>query len=124
MISPNIKIARGDVWEIRFDPSEGDEIRKIRPAIVMTIPEAGRMRLQIVVPVTGWQPLFSRYFWMIRLAPSPSNGLSKESAADAFQVKSVSVTRFQSKLGVVTSLELQQIAAATALCIGHPIGDT
>ena len=33
---PNITIARGDVWEIRFDPSEGDEIKKIRPAVVMT----------------------------------------------------------------------------------------
>ncbi len=23
---------RGDIWMVRFDPSEGDEIRKIRPA--------------------------------------------------------------------------------------------
>jgi mRNA interferase MazF len=54
---------RGDIWTIRFDPSEGDEIQKIRPAVVMTMAGAGRIRLQIVVPITAWQPQFNRYFW-------------------------------------------------------------
>jgi mRNA interferase MazF len=48
------RIQRGDIWTIRFDPSEGDEIQKIRPAVVMTVAGAGKMRLQIVVPITGW----------------------------------------------------------------------
>lgn len=112
-------IRRGDVWMIRFDPSEGDEIQKIRPAAVMTAVGAGRMRLQIVVPITGWQPQFSRYFWMVRLAANPQNGLSKNSAADAFQVKSVSVSRFQIKLGSVTAGQLHEISTAVVLCIGY-----
>ena len=56
---------RGEVWEVRFDPSEGDEIRKIRPAVVMNVQSAGRMHLQIVVPITGWHSAFSNYFWMM-----------------------------------------------------------
>lgn len=68
---------RGEVWQIRFDPSEGDEIRKIRPAVVMSAQNAGRMRLQIVVPITGWQSAFERYFWMIEVQPTSQNGLSK-----------------------------------------------
>jgi mRNA interferase MazF len=76
---------RGEVWEIRFDPSEGDEIRKIRPAVVMTAQSAGRMQLHIVVPITAWQTTFSRFFWMVHLVPDQTNGLAKESAADAFQ---------------------------------------
>jgi len=115
---PNITIARGDVWEIRFDPSEGDEIKKIRPAVVMTTQGVGKMRLQIVVPITGWQPQFAHYFWMVRLLPSPANGLSKESSADTFQVKSVSMNRFQNKLGILTADEVSEIAAAIALCVG------
>ena len=45
-------IARGEVREIRFDPSEGDEIKKVRPAVVMNVETAGRMQLHIVVPIT------------------------------------------------------------------------
>lgn len=110
---------RGDIWMIRFDPSEGDEIQKIRPAVVMTASGAGKMRLQIVVPITNWQPQFSRYFWMVQLTPDAQNGLSKDSAADAFQVKSLSVNRFQRKLGSVTTDQLDEISAAIALCVGY-----
>jgi len=112
-------VNRGDIWTIRFDPSEGDEIQKIRPAVVMTAAGAGKMRLQIVVPITNWQPQFSRYFWMIRLAPNPQNGLSKDSAADAFQIKSLSINRFQNQLGAITADQLDEISAAIALCVGY-----
>jgi len=115
MTSPS----RGEIWKVRFDPSEGDEIKKVRPAVVMTIPNAGRINLQIVIPITGWQPQFSRYFWMVKLMPDTSNGLDKDSAADAFQVKSVSVKRFQAKVGVITEKQLDEIAAAIAFCIGY-----
>jgi len=119
MSLPSVTVTRGDVWEVRFDPSEGDEIRKIRPAVVMTGKGVGRMQLHIVVPITSWQPQFARYFWMIHLVPTPTNGLSKESAADAFQVKSLSINRFQGKVGVLTSDEMDEIAAAIALCVGY-----
>lgn len=111
--------ARGEVWQIRFDPSEGDEIRKIRPGVVMTAHTAGRMQLSIVVPITGWQPQFVRYFWMIHVLPNSTNGLAKESAADAFQVKSLSIQRFQRRLGVLTDDQMDNIAAAIALCVGY-----
>lgn len=110
-----ITLARGEVWEIRFDPSEGDEIKKIRPAVSMNIKGVGRMQLSIVVPITSWQPQFIRYTWMTRLYPSAA----KESAADAFQVKSISITRFQKKIGVLSPDETDEIAAAIAWCVGH-----
>ena len=110
---------RGDIWEVRFDPSEGDEIKKTWPAVVVSFRNAGRMALHIVAPITGWQTAFDALFWMIRLSPTSSNGLSKESSADAFQVKSVSVNRFRRKLGSVTPDDLDDIAAAIAICIGY-----
>jgi len=113
------EVNRGDIWLIRFDPSEGDEIQKVRPAVVMTVAAAGRMQLQIVVPVTAWRPQFARYFWMVNLMPNDQNGLAKESAADAFQVKSLSTNRFQEKLGSVTADNLDEISAAIALCVGY-----
>jgi mRNA interferase MazF len=110
---------RGEIWLVRFDPSEGDEIRKIRPAAVMTASGIGKIRLHIVIPITGWQPQFARYAWMIKLTPESVNGLSKESAADAFQIKSVSIDRFQSRVGHLSEQLTQSIAAAVALCIGY-----
>ena len=88
---------------------------------VLTANSAGRMRLQIVVPVTGWQPQFENYFWLVRLTPSAANGLTKESAADAFQVKSVSENRFERRLGYVDSELLDEVAAAIMLCIGFEL---
>jgi mRNA interferase MazF len=112
-------VQRGEVWAVRFDPGEGDEITKIRPAVVMTAHSAGRMQLQIVVPITGWKAQFERYFWRVNLVPTPENGLTKESAADAFQVKSLSVNRFQRKIGSLTDDQIEEIAAAIVLWVGY-----
>jgi len=114
MTPTRVTVARGEVWEVRFDPSEGDEIRKVRPAVVMDVVAAGRMQLHIVVPITGWQPHFKNYFWMVRLAPTAANGLNKDSAADAFQVKSVSTNRFIRSLGALTNFEIHALASAIA----------
>jgi mRNA interferase MazF len=119
MSLPDILAGRGEIWEVRFDPSEGDEIRKVRPAAVINVKGAGRMRLSIVVPITGWQSQFMDYSWMTRLIPDSGNGLTKESAADAFQVKSLSVRRFQEKIGSLDADTLDEIAAAVAWCVGY-----
>jgi hypothetical protein len=46
------------------------------------------------------------------------NGLSKDFAADGFQVKSVALERFEQKLGSISAWELQSIVNSIALCIG------
>lgn len=35
---------RGEVWRIRFDPSEVDEIKKVRTAVVVSENAVGRLR--------------------------------------------------------------------------------
>ncbi len=34
MTTTNPTLVRGEVWRIRFDPAEGDEIKKVRTAVV------------------------------------------------------------------------------------------
>jgi mRNA-degrading endonuclease toxin of MazEF toxin-antitoxin module len=41
------------LW-IRFDPADGDEIKKVQPAVVVSQNAIGRLRLKIVVPITEW----------------------------------------------------------------------
>ena len=116
--SPNP--SRGKIWWVKFDPSIGSEQQKIRPAVVASVPSVGRLPLRIVVPITDWKPQYERAPWFVELRPSSENGLSKPSGADAFQVKSVSLERFKGKAGTVTVDQMDDIAAAIALCVGAP----
>ena len=44
---------RGEVWWVRFDPAEGDEVTKTRPAIVLSNEGANlRIGRALVVPLT------------------------------------------------------------------------
>jgi len=110
---------RGKVWRVNFDPQTGAEICKTRPALVVSIDGVGRLPLCIVVPITDWKPWYAHFPWMVQLAASRSNGLSKDSGADAFQVKSVSLQRFVERIGMLSAAEMNEIAAAVALCVGY-----
>ncbi len=112
---------RGEVWLVRFDPSAGAAIRKVRPAVVVNLDAiGGRLPLRIVVPVTDSKSDFGNLSWFVSLPAASENGLPRDSGADAFQLKSVSVTRFAPKLGEVTDAQIDEIAAAIALCVGVP----
>ena len=111
---------RGEIWWVNFNPSIGDEIQKRRPAVVLNIPAHWNLKLHIVVPLTKWQERFStnQYFWMVELPRDRNNNLPFDSAANAFQVKSVSNRRFNDVIGVLSSSQLDAVAATIALCIG------
>jgi mRNA interferase MazF len=111
---------RGEIWPVQFDPSVRAEIRKIRPAVVVSLDTIGRLPLRIVVPLTDWQDPFAQLPWFVALPASPSNGLTKDSGADAFQVKSISESRIVRYLGHVTNAQLDDIASAVAMCVGAP----
>ncbi len=111
---------RGEIWLINFDPSLGAEIQKLRPALVVSLDAIGRLPLRIVVPITDWKPQYESYPWFVALPADDNNGLSKDSGADAFQTKSVSVHRFSRRLGRATPEQLDAVATAIALCVGAP----
>ncbi len=110
---------RGEIWLVNFDPTTGAEIKKTRPAVVLNVDSVGRLPLRIVVPITDWKPHYADLPWFVYLPASTSNGLSKDSGADAFQIKSIAEERFVSQLGIVSSDQLAEIAASVVLCIGY-----
>jgi mRNA interferase MazF len=111
---------RGEIWLVDFDPAIGAEIRKIRPAVVISTDTVGRLPLRMVVPITDWRQVYASFPWFVGLPASPSNGLAKDSGADCFQTKSLSEARFVRRLGRVSALQLSEIAAGIALCVGAP----
>lgn len=103
---------RGQVWLVRLQPTEGSEISKIRPAVIVSDDRIGILPLKVVVPITGWRSEHQKKSWMVRLNPNHENGLSKPSAADAFQVRSVSQTRLINQIGILSDSEMDAIANA------------
>lgn len=115
-----IDLQRGEVWDVNFDPQIGDEITKIRPAVVLDVGSA-RLELRIVVPITAWQPEFAGNISKVSIEPSPESGLTKRSAADAYQIKSLSIRRFLRKRGKLPETTIDDIAAAVAVLIDAPV---
>ena len=111
---------RGEIWLLNLDPSVGAEIRKTRPCVIVSDDAVGILPLRVVVPVTEWKDRYAIAPWMLRLDPDARNGLTKPSAADAFQMRSVSLERFVQRVGEVSQFNLLQItdALATVLKIG------
>jgi mRNA interferase MazF len=54
---------------------------------------------------------------MVRLDPDAENGLSKPSAADSFQVRSLAQRRFIRRVGKISDDHLRQIAEALAIVL-------
>ncbi len=109
---------RGEVWLINLDPTVGAEIRKTRPAVIVSEDAIGILPLRVVVPLTEWKARYAIAAWLVRVEPDGENSLDKPSAADAFQIRSVSQTRFASRMGQVSTVDLDAIVRAMQVVVG------
>ncbi len=107
-------ILQSEIWMVEFYPKIGSEIAKLRPAVVVSSNEIGKLPLKTIVPITEWSPQYSNYPWMVKLEKSTLNGLSKLSAVDCFQIKNFSHERFVEKLGSIDGTILTMIHTTIA----------
>jgi mRNA interferase MazF len=56
----------------------------------------------------NWKDRYAIAPWMVRVDPDTRNELSKSSAADAFQIRSVVQERFTKQLGNISAPALQR----------------
>lgn len=103
---------QNEIWLINLDPTVGAEIKKTRPAIIVSDNALGKLPLKIIVPITDWKENFTIVPWMVRVLPDDENGLTKISSADCFQVRSVSEDRFIKQVGVIDIPTSDQIKIA------------
>ena len=109
---------KGEVWLINLDPTIGAEIQKTRPVIIVNEDAIGILPLRVIVPLTDWKERYQIAPWMVRIDPDAANGLNKPSAADAFQIRSVSQARFVNRLGRVSRDQLLEILKAIQTVVG------
>jgi len=103
---------RGEIWLVNLDPTIGSEIRKTRPAVIVSSDLIGILPLKVIVPLTEWKERYAKAPWMVRIDSNDQNGLGKTSAADGLQIRSVSHQRLVKKLGILQSLQVSQIVQA------------
>ena len=102
---------------VKSEPTVGAEMRKTRPVVIVSDDSIGFLPLKFIVPVTDWKDTYNQVVWMTKIEPDASNGLSKVSAADAFQVRNVSQQRFVKKLGELTTDQMREIEKALAVTL-------
>lgn len=111
-MSPDNTPRRGEVWWIAFDPSVGGEIRKTRPAIVVSNDAANRHlnRLQVV-------PLTSN---VERVFPSEAlvflNGERRKALAD--QLTTASRQRHRQRIGSLSDSDIKAVERAITTQLG------
>ena len=103
---------RGEVWWINFDPAVGGEIRKKRPAIIVSNNAANRNLNRVqVVPMTS---NVSRIY--------PSEALvtlqGRQAKAMADQLTTVSKQRMMNKAGELSPQEMAAVELAIRVQLG------
>ena len=100
---------RGEVWWVNFDPSVGGEIRKKRPAVIISNNAANKFlnRVQVAPLTSSVGKLYpSETYITLR---------KKKAKAMADQLTTVSKKRLINQAGTVSNAELEGIKRAISI---------
>jgi mRNA interferase MazF len=112
---------RGEIVSVDFDPAQGSEAAKTRPAVVVSNDSANAAATRLgrgvvtVVPVTS---NITRVYPFQVLLPAHQTGLPRDSKAQAEQVRSVAVERVGRRLGELPATLITELDRALRIHLG------
>ena len=106
--------ARGDVWWVALDPTEGSEIHKTRPCLVLTSNVLNRLRSTVVVvpyssAAAAHPPI---------TVPVTCRGAPAVAVVD--QVRAIAKHRLREKIEAASPTEIAAVIAALARILEIP----
>jgi mRNA interferase MazF len=107
----------GDIYLVNLDPTIGDEIRKIRPVLILTPGHEKNLKLAIVTPITKWKIHWENNPFFVLLNPDEHNRLDNKSVVDCFQIRALSHQRFLKKIGSISEENINLVKQAIALIL-------
>ena len=105
---------RGEVWWVEFDPSVGSEIRKTRPAIILSNDSANRnLARVVVVPVTSSTGRVYPGEAVVTIG-------GQQSKAMADQIMAADKSRLKNPMGNLSKADMTAIETAILIHLGMP----
>lgn len=109
---------RGEVYLVALEPTQGAEANKTRPAIVVSNDAANIVAARNGIGVITVVPLTSntgRVYPFQVLLSANEGGLDRDSKAQTEQLRSVDVSRFGRRLGVLRPATVRKLDDAIRL---------
>ena len=103
---------RGEIWLVNFDPTIGSEIKKTRPAIILSGQPFNRLRRTLVIVPLSSAHERTEFPLLIAIHSS-----GKPAVAVVDQIKAAAKERFIRKMGDATDDEMSQISDAQATLV-------
>ena len=106
---------RGDVYWVNLDPVVGTEIRKTRPAVVVSNDSCNRYGTRVVVlPVTSNVDSLYPGEAMVEVK-------GKRGRALGDQIRSIDKSRLKARVARLTADEMSRVDEAMAITLGLPL---
>lgn len=106
------QMKRGDVWWVEFDPAVGSEIRKTRPAVIVSNDAANRnLTRVVVVPLTSSTD---------RVYPGEAVVVvgGQKSKAMSDQIMAADKARLKNQIGALSPADMNAVEDAVLLHLG------
>lgn len=116
--NPGTSLKRGEIYEVDWNPARGSEQAGVRPALVIQNDIGNAVAAYNVTIVLAISSKLKGYPAMVRVEPSPQNGLTAPSEINTGAVMTVAKDRLTKRVGQISAEDLRLVEDKLAYILG------